>query len=194
MNICVYGSANEAIAKSYHNAAFRLGSLLAGAGFGMVFGGGKFGLMGSAARGAISAGGKVIGVVPGFFQPDGVIFEDCDELIYTDTMRERKQKMEELSDAFVVLPGGIGTFEEFLEILTLRQLQRHNKPIFVLDTNGYYDNMRKMLTQAANEGFLGTSSTRISILSEDTGELALVEFIGDPDTLLERVKASLHID
>ena len=191
MNNCVYGSASEDIAKIYHDDAYRLGKAIAAAGFGMVFGGGKFGLMGSAARGARSAGGKVIGIAPHFFEPNGVLFEDCGEFHFTDTMRERKQKMEELSDAFVVMPGGIGTFEEFLEILTLRQLQRHDKPIFVLDTNGYYADLRKMLDHASEEGFISRSVTRLPLLDESGSRPALVEFISDPEEIVARIKTAL---
>ncbi len=191
MNICLYGSASEDIAKIYHDNAYELGKAIAEAGFGMVFGGGKFGLMGSAARGAKSAGGHVIGVAPKFFQPDSVLFEDCDQFVYTETMRERKQTMEELSDAFIVMPGGIGTFEEFLEILTLRQLRRHDKPIFVLDTNGYYANLRNMLDHAVNEGFVGSSVTRRSLSGNGADIPALVEFISEPEVLMERIIALL---
>ena len=187
MNICLYGSASHDIDQSYHEAAFSLGKAVASAGFGMVFGGGKFGLMGSAARGAKSANGHVTGVAPRFFEPDGVLFEDCDEFIFTDTMRERKQTMEELSDAFIVMPGGIGTFEEFLEILTLRQLKRHDKPIFVLDTNGYYTDLRNMLDHAVKEGFLSHSATRLPLSGDGSNKAALVEFISQPEQLIERL-------
>lgn len=154
MNICVYGAASSNIDESYFAAAEKMGSLIAEKGYGLVYGGGLFGLMGAAAKGAKKAGGKVTGVAPKFFKPDGVLYDECDEFIYTETMRERKQKMEELSDAFIVMPGGIGTMEEFLEIFTLRQLGRHNKPIAILNTNGYYDNMAAMLRTAVSEGFM----------------------------------------
>ncbi len=154
MNICLYGAASSDIDQSYMDASFRLGKLIAMRGCGMVFGGGKHGLMGAAARGAREAGGEIIGVAPRFFEPDGVLFEHCSSFVFTDTMRERKQRMEELSDAFIVMPGGIGTMEEFLEIFTLRQLGRHRKPIAILNTNGYYDHLRAMLSHACAEGFM----------------------------------------
>lgn len=158
MNICVYGAASSNIDKSYFDAAEKMGELIAKMGYGLVYGGGLFGLMGAAAKGAKKLGGRVTGVAPKFFKPDGVLYDECDEFIYTETMRERKQKMEEFSDAFVVMPGGIGTMEEFLEIFTLRQLGRHNKPIAVLNTNGYYDDMAAMLGKAVNEGFMSEIS------------------------------------
>lgn len=158
MNICVYGAASNNIEDSYFEAAEKMGGLIAEKGCGLVYGGGLYGLMGAAAKGAKRFGGRVTGVAPKFFKPDGVLYDECDEFIYTETMRERKQKMEELSDAFVVMPGGIGTMEEFLEIFTLRQLGRHTKPIAILNTNGYYDDMAAMLKKAVSEGFMKESN------------------------------------
>ena len=137
MNICVYGSSSTELPESIMKGAFRMGELIAKAGHGMVYGGGAQGVMGASAMGARSAGGAVLGVAPRFFNVDGVLFEDCTEFIYTDTMRERKQIMEDRSDAFIVCPGGVGTFEEFFEILTLKQLSQHTKPIVILDIDGY---------------------------------------------------------
>lgn len=158
MNICVYGAASSNIDKSYFDAAEKMGALIAEKGYGLVYGGGLFGLMGAAAKGAKKLGGRVTGVAPKFFKPDGVLYDECDEFIYTETMRERKQKMEELSDAFIVMPGGIGTMEEFLEIFTLRQLGRHNKPIAILNTNGYYGPLSAMLKKAVDDGFMREES------------------------------------
>ena len=108
---------------------------------GLVFGGGAQGMMGAAARGVRDGGGSIIGVAPDFFDVDGVLFPDCTEFIYTKTMRERKQILEDSSDAFIITPGGFGTLDEFFEILTLKQLERHNKAIVVLNVAGYYDNI-----------------------------------------------------
>ena len=145
MKICVYGAASPTIDPQYMKKVEEMGSEMAKRGHSLVFGGGGNGLMGAAARGVVRAKGKVIGVAPSFFQVDGVLFEECSELIYTETMRERKQIMEEKADAFVMLPGGIGTFDEFFEILTLKQLGRHNKAIVIFNIDGYYDNMLKMM-------------------------------------------------
>ncbi len=158
MNICIYCAASTAIDKSYLDAAHAVGCALAERGFGLVYGGGSYGMMGAAARGAKSACGSVIGVAPSFFEPDGVLYDNCDEFIFTATMRERKQKMEELSRAFIVLPGGIGTLDEFFEIFTLRQLGRHNKPIALLNINGYFDPLAEMLNSSAQKGFLRRES------------------------------------
>ena len=133
MRICIYGAASPTIDAEYTEKVELLGEKLAKRGHSLVFGGGANGLMGAAARGIKKQGGHIIGVIPKFFGEESVeaIFEECDELITPDTMRERKQIMEDNSDAFIVVPGGIGTFEEFFEILTLKQLCRHNKPIAI---------------------------------------------------------------
>ena len=154
MNICVYGASSNKIDKKYIAAGEELGRLLAAAGHTLVFGGGDNGLMGAAARGVAEKGGKIIGVAPSFFNVDGMLFQNCTEFIYTETMRERKAKMEELSDAFVMTAGGIGTFEEFFEILTLKQLGRHQKPIAVLNTNGYFDSLLSQLSECVKGEFM----------------------------------------
>lgn len=154
MNICVYGASSNKIDEKYIAAGERLGELLAENGHTLVFGGGAGGLMGAVARGADRKGGKIIGVAPSFFNVDGILYERCTEFFYTETMRERKAKMEELSDAFIMTPGGIGTFEEFFEILTLKQLGRHQKPIAVLNTGGYFDNLTAQLKTAVEEDFM----------------------------------------
>ncbi len=171
MNICVYGASSDAIDKAYIEAGERLGAEMARRGHTLIFGGGASGLMGASARGAASEGGKIVGVAPSFFDVDGVLFENCTEFIYTETMRERKQKLEDLSDAFVMSPGGIGTFEEFFEVLTLKQLARHNKPIAVLNTNGYYASMNTLLEEAAKSGFMREESLQLYKMCEDAAEI-----------------------
>ena len=124
MKICVFGASSRDLKQVYYDEAFALGAILAKRGHSIVFGGGTSGLMGSAARGAKSQGGYLIGVAPKFFDEPGVLYEGCDEMVFTETMSERKKAMEDMSEAFVTLPGGIGTFEEFFEALTLKQLGR----------------------------------------------------------------------
>ena len=154
MNICVYGASSNLIDEIYLKKTEELGEAIAKRGHGLVFGGGAQGVMGASARGAKKNGGYVIGVSPSFFNVDGVLFSECDELIYTETMRERKQILEDRSDAFIVAPGGIGTFEEFFEVFTLKQLARHNKPIVIFNVNGFYDGMLKLLKEAEGHGFI----------------------------------------
>lgn len=176
MNICVYGASSNAIDKDYILAGERLGEELAKRGHTLIFGAGAGGLMGAAARGADRMSGKMIGVAPLFFNADGILYDNCTELIRTTTMRERKQILEDLSDAFIMAPGGIGTFEEFFEVLTLKQLARHNKAIAVLNTNGYYDSLNKVLKDITNGGFMREDS------------LGLYETFSDPVSVLDYVE------
>lgn len=158
MNICVYGASSKSIDAQFTDAGHALGYLLAQHGYGLVFGGGDNGMMGAVARGTHDGGGRIIGVAPRFFNVDGVLYPHCDELIYTETMRERKQKMEDLSGAFIVSPGGIGTFEEFFEILTLKQLGRTKKPLVILNTAGYYDDMLNMMRHTVESNFMSAQT------------------------------------
>ncbi len=158
MNICVYGASSKSIDAQFTDAGHALGYLLAQHGYGLVFGGGDNGMMGAVARGAHDGGGRIIGIAPRFFNVDGVLYPHCDELIYTETMRERKQKMEDLSGAFIVSPGGIGTFEEFFEILTLKQLGRTKKPLVILNTAGYYDDMLNMMRHTVESNFMSAQT------------------------------------
>ncbi|MDP4182801.1 MAG: TIGR00730 family Rossman fold protein [Bacillota bacterium] len=139
--ICVYSSSSNSIEKLYFEQAAILGGEIARKGWKMLFGGGMTGLMGACARAVHEAKGRVIGVIPKALNVSGVVYEQCDELIVTEGMRERKGVMDNKSDAFIALPGGFGTLEEILEIITLKQLQYHNKPIVILNINGFYDNL-----------------------------------------------------
>ena len=156
MKICIFGAASNKINPNYIAEVEKLGEFLAQKGHSLVFGAGKNGLMGAAARGFKRKGGTVCGVVPHFFREEcvEVIFTECDEIIYTETMAERKAKMEDLADAFIIVPGGIGTFEEFYEVLTLKQLGRHTKPIALYDIDGYYDKLEDFMEYSMGEGFI----------------------------------------
>ena len=178
MKICIYGASSNEIAPEYLQAGHTLGLAVAKRRHSLVFGGGNTGLMGAVARGVHAGGGRVVGVAPRFFRVDGILYPDCNEIIYTDTMRERKEQMEALSDAFLVTPGGIGTLDEFFEIFTLRQLDRHRKPIALLNTNGYYDPIAELLKRMAKEKFL----------KEDC--LRLIQISPDPDTLLDFLESN----
>ena len=154
MKICVFGSSSEIIDKKYLDAAYHLGEALAEKGHTLVFGAGKYGVMGATARGVSSKNGNIIGVTPDFFVDMNVVYDKCTETIITKTMRERKGIMEDKADAFVICPGGIGTFEEFFEVLTLKQLNRHTKPIVIYNVNGFYDPMFNMLQNTVDEKFM----------------------------------------
>ena len=157
MKICIYGASSDKLAQEYFTEAETLGTLIAQGGHTLVFGGGQGGLMGAAARGVHAGGGGIIGVAPRFFDEPGILYPHCTRFIYTETMRERKAIMEEESDAFIVLPGGIGTYEEFFEMLTLKQLGRHGKPMAMLNTRGYYAPMNAMLQNTVDEGFMSAN-------------------------------------
>lgn len=167
MNICVYGASSAEIDKLYTDAAEYLGEAMAKRGHGLVFGGGASGMMGGCARGVYRAGGNIVGVVPTFFNVDGILYDNCSELIRTETMRERKQIMEDRSDAFIMTPGGIGTYEEFFEILTLKQLGRHNKAIAVFDINDYYKNIIEMIDKAVEDKFMTEEAKSLFYYSTD---------------------------
>ncbi len=179
MNICVFGAASSEIDKKYIDDVEMMAEELAKAGHSLVFGAGGEGLMGAAARGFKRGGATITGVIPTFFKEADVeaIYEECDELIYTDTMRERKAVMEDKADAFVIVPGGIGTFEELFEVLTLKQLGRHNKPIAIFNCNGYYDKMEAMLNTSIEEGFVRHTCREIYSYAQSTDEL--IKYIND---------------
>ena len=164
MKICVYGASGEKLRQEYFDAAYALGALMAEGGHTLVYGGGQTGLMGAVGRGAHDKGGEIIGVAPKFFDEPGVLSPDCTELIFTETMRERKLIMEDMADAFIILPGGIGTFEEFFETLTLKQLGRHAKPMALLNTLGYYNKLCAAMDSAAEGGFVAQSCLELYAL------------------------------
>ncbi len=167
MRFCVYGSASDDIRPEFLLAGEALGEEMARRGHGLVFGGGGRGLMGACARGAARrAGAEIIGVAPTFF-PDGAFSPHCTAFYSTETMRERKQRMEELSDAFIVTPGGIGTLEEFFEIFTLRHLGRIKKKIAVLNTDGFYSSLLTLLRHMEREAFLPTGDLGLLFVSDD---------------------------
>ncbi len=138
-SVCVFSASSEAVDAAYFDAATELGRRIAEAGWSMIFGGGMTGLMGATARAVHAQGGRVIGVIPDGLNRPGVAYEAADELIVTETLRERKAVMDARSDAFVALPGGFGTLEEIIETLALKQLRYHDRPVVFLNTAGFYD-------------------------------------------------------
>ena len=186
MNICIYGASSNKLAQEYYDAAEILGGLMAQQGHTLVFGGGQGGLMGAVARGAHAQGGSIIGVAPRFFDEPGILFEECTEFIYTETMRERKAIMEERSDAFIVLPGGIGTYEEFFEMLTLKQLGRHSKPMAMLNTRKYYDPMAAMLQNTVDEGFMSANCMELFGVCDTPAEV--LEYVLKAETITGSIR------
>lgn len=157
MNICVFGAARDEIGADFLTLGETLGRELARRGHTLVFGAGGHGMMGAAARGAHAQGGKLVGVAPRFFHTPGVLFEHCTELVLTETMAERKTIMEERADAFIALPGGIGTMEEVFETITLSSLGRMKKMTAFLDAEGYWEKAVELLQSAVARGFAEAS-------------------------------------
>ncbi len=154
MNITLYGAASDRIDRIYIERVEELGRAIARRGHTMVFGAGSTGLMGAAARGIAAEGGNIIGIAPHFMRTLEPICDFCTELISTDTMAERKTLMEDKADAFLIVPGGIGTFDEFFQILTLRSLGRHQKPIVLYNINGFWDNIVTVIGADIVKGFI----------------------------------------
>ena len=191
MKICVYGASSTTIDKSYIDDGEKLGRTMGNRGHSLVFGGGANGLMGAVARGVHSVGKtEIIGIAPSFFNVDGILYEHCTEFIYPESMRERKRMMDEYSDAFIVTPGGIGTFDEFFEILTLKQLSRHNKPIAILNTNGYYNHLKSFLQNGIDENFLTAECNKLFFISESAVEICdYIENYRPEETPVSQFKA-----
>ncbi|MBO5059443.1 MAG: TIGR00730 family Rossman fold protein [Clostridia bacterium] len=171
MNICVYGASSDLIDKSFIEAAEGLGRELAKRGHTLIFGGGAGGVMGASARGVASENGKIIGITPEFFNVDGMVYESCSELIRPATMRERKKMLEDMSDGFIMAPGGIGTFDEFFEILTLKQLSRHTKAIAIYNVNNYFGDLLNLMKKAIEENFVKEECLELYRVFDDAGEL-----------------------
>ncbi len=170
-SIVVFCGSAEGINPVYKDQAFELGRTISAEGMRLVYGGAKVGIMGALADGALQNGGEVVGVLPFFLQTKEVAHEGVTEMIITENMHERKLKMHELSDAIITMPGGWGTMEEMFEMLTWAQLGLHEKPIGILNTNGYYDHLLALCKQMVQEGFLKEELLDMLIVSDSIGEL-----------------------
>ena len=167
--ICVYCGSRKGAQPAYAAAAKTLGGALARRGIELVYGGGRVGLMGVVAEATLAGGGKVIGVIPKKLVSKEVAFLELQDLRIMKTMHERKALMEELSDGFIALPGGVGTFEEFFEMITWSVLGLHRKPVGLLNIEGYYDGLLKFLDHAVAEDFM-KAKLRESIVVETDPE------------------------
>ena len=185
-SICVFCGSSKGHSPKYSENARHVGRLFAERDIMLVYGAGNIGLMGEAADAALSAGGKVLGVIPGFLKELEVCHTGLTELIITDTMHQRKWIIEERSDAVVVLPGGFGTLDEFFEILTWKQLKLHNKPIGILNVDGFYDPLLAHIKMLSKEGFLRESNLSLFCVA-DTIE-GLLEIMENPQMKLEEGK------
>ncbi len=188
MRICVYGAASPTIDPKYMTEVKKMGKALAQRGHSLVFGGGGNGLMGAAAEGFRDGGADIIGVIPSFFRNESIeaICDFCNTLYEPDTMRERKQIMEDHADAFVIVPGGIGTYEEFFEILTSKQLCRHNKPIVIYNLFGFYNELQEAMTSAISKNFIRENCLELYCLTNDLQ--VLIDYVEKPVEIVRTVK------
>ena len=189
MKICIFGAASAQIDWCYVEAVEDLAEKMAKRGHSLVFGAGGSGLMGAAARGTKRGGGYIHGVIPKFFREERLesIYDQCDELTFTDTMAERKTTMEDDCDAFIIVPGGIGTLEEFYEVITLKQLGRHHKAIAFYNLNGYYDTLEKFMHEMSEKKFMAAACHEMYRIFTDAEELFAYLETYVPDVTSARV-------
>lgn len=170
MNICVFSSSSNAIAPAYFQEAEWLGKLIGDNGHTLVNGGANVGLMEAVTVSAAMAGAKTIGIIPERFIRRSLASENAHQIITTKDMQERKSRMREISDAFIALPGGFGTLEEILEVLTLRQLSYHSKPVVFINTNNFYKYLLKQFEISYSEQFAKEIYRDIYFAASDAGE------------------------
>ncbi|MFH6604209.1 TIGR00730 family Rossman fold protein [Maribacter algicola] len=166
-NIVVFCGSSEGNDPAILRGASELGKVLAERKIVLVYGAAKIGVMGKVAQSVLDADGKVIGVIPDFLMLREVYHDGLTELIITKNMHERKLKMHELSDGIITLPGGYGTLEEFFEMITWAQLGLHQKPIGILNTNGFYDDLLKMLQKMVAQGFLKKENYKMILVDDE---------------------------
>jgi uncharacterized protein (TIGR00730 family) len=169
--ICVFCGSATGADPAYVAAAERLADQMLARGHGLVYGGGQVGLMGAIARRMLDRGGEVIGIIPKTLTEREIAFEDVTELHVVASMHERKALMNEMSAAFIALPGGYGTLEELFEVVTWAQIGIHQKPFGLLDVGGFYAPLLKFLDNAADEGFIRPEYRRMLTADDDPGEL-----------------------
>lgn len=189
-SICVFCGSKFGRRPSYQSAAVRLGELAAAAGLEIVYGGGHVGLMGTVADAAMKAGGRVTGFIPERLLELEVGHRDISELIVTKAMSDRKDRMIEHSDAFAILPGGLGTLDELFEVLTLRQLGYHDKPIVLLNIENYWDPLLALIERTVDEDFTGSDVS--SMISSVTDVDAFFTAIGVEVTSFEKPVTMPH--
>jgi len=188
--LCVFCGSSSGENPAYRNEAARFGKILADAGVRLVFGGGNAGLMGAAADAALAAGGEVIGVIPRHLVEREHAHLDVTEMHVVDSMHSRKQKMFELSDGFVTLPGGVGTLDETFEIVTWKQLGMHDKPIVVVDIGGFWEPLERLIAHTVAEGFTSAETRRLYRMAPSVDEV--LPILGEmPDATLPTDPAQL---
>lgn len=179
--ICVYCGASSRVDQKYNDAAIETGKLLAQQGYDVVYGGGSFGLMGIIANTALDNGANVIGIIPGHIDEREKIHPDLTELHVVESMHERKAMMAERSDVFLILPGGLGTMDEFFEIVTWKQLGLHDKPIIIYNVEKYWENLKLLVDHIGEEKFMK---------NKDHGLFSFCENLDDVIKLIETAPES----
>jgi len=169
--VCVFCGSSGGLRDTYAKAARRMGAEVSRRGIRLIYGGGKVGLMGEVAGAALAGGGEVVGVIPRALLEKEISHEGISELHVVGSMHERKKLMADLSDGFVALPGGYGTFEEFLEVLSWAQLSIHEKPCGLLDVDGFYEPLSALFDKAVEEGFVQPGHRSLVLKEEDPGRL-----------------------
>jgi uncharacterized protein (TIGR00730 family) len=169
--VCVFTGSNSGARAEYGAAAGELGRVLAGRGIGIVYGGARVGLMGTLADSALAAGGDVVGVIPAALVAKEVAHTGLTDLRVVESMHERKALMSDLADAFIALPGGWGTLEEFFEVLTWAQLGLHRKPCGLLNVHGYFDGLLAFLSHTIDEGFVRSEYAELIVVAATPGAL-----------------------
>lgn len=170
-NIAVFCASSLGHREIHADAARNTGKLLASQGITLVYGGGRVGLMGVIADTVMQSGGKVIGVIPEFLASKEVAHQGLTELVIVASMHERKLRMSELCEGVIALPGGFGTLEELTEMLTWSQLNLHQKPIGILNTQGYYDHLEALFDQMVEEGLLKPDNRALAMFASEPAEL-----------------------
>ena len=183
--ICVYCGSRDGNKAEYIDAAERLGTSLAKKGIGLVYGGGRSGMMGKISSAVLDAGGELIGVIPGTLLKKEQPGPKLSEVRVVNSIHERKSLMMELSDGFIAMPGGLGTFEEFFEVINWSQLKLHNKPYGLLNICNYFDKLIELLDHIADEGFLNPLNKSKIYINDDPEELVskLAQHHNSPNTL-----------
>lgn len=171
MKICIFGSSSEKTPKEFIDTGYELGLKLASNGHSIVFGGGKDGMMGAVARGVFDNGGNITAISPQWIVEFDVPFDNCTERITTDSLDERKNLFLEKSDAFIVLPGGLGTLDEFFEIIALKYLKRHSKKVILFNINHFYDKIIEALQEMNDAGLFREDSLDFFDLASDIDEV-----------------------
>ncbi|HLP27696.1 MAG TPA: TIGR00730 family Rossman fold protein [Candidatus Didemnitutus sp.] len=171
MNVCVYCGSRTGNNPAYECAAQHIGSSIAERGWGLVYGGGNIGLMGTVARTALAKGAHVTGIIPSFLATKEIALADCTELIEVESMHIRKQLMIDRSDVLVALPGGFGTLDELFEALTWRQIRLHARPLGLLNIGGYFDPLIEMINRMHHDGFVQDRHVSLLNVSNNVEEL-----------------------